>query len=199
MTAEASTARPPGRPRKPECDAAILGATLELLADAGLSGTTIEAVAASAGVGKATIYRRWPNKEALIVDAIDSISVPLPPADSGDLRTDIVALVGAVGRKSGSASDRMLPRILCVANASPELLRRYREGFIEPRRARFREVLRAAVGRGELRGDIDIERAVDLFVGPIVYRRLLTDTVGPLPPEALETFVDDILNGLAPR
>ena len=79
-TSERCAARPPGRPRSERAEKAIIGATLDLLIEeAGVVGVTIEAVAARAGVGKSTIYRRWANKEALIVDALATLKEPVPP------------------------------------------------------------------------------------------------------------------------
>lgn len=192
--------RAPGRPRSPECEAAILDATLDLLAEAGLAGTTVEAVAALAGVGKATVYRRWPSKEAMVVDAIASVALSMPQPDSGDLRRDLVAMLDVIGKKSARGlSDRIMPRLFGEAVSNPELVRRYRERFIEPRRERFRRVLRGAIEAGELRADVDLERAVDLLVGPVIYRKLTMGGGGPLSRRALYGLVDDVLLGLAPR
>lgn len=189
--------RAPGRPRDPERDAAILAASLDLLAERGVAGTTVEAVAARAGVGKATVYRRWASREALIVDAVASVTAPLPVPDLGSVRADLLQMLSAVGRRKPDSTERLLPRLLGEGGRNPELLRNLREHVIEPRRARFREVLQRGVARAELRADLDLELAVDLLVAPVLYRRMIDGISGELPPAALAGLVDVVLSGIS--
>src|SRR5437764_14075432 len=96
QTSDQLAARPPGRPRSERADKAIVDATLDLLAEeGGVTGVSIEAVAARAGVGKTTIYRRWPNKEALIIDALAALKEPFPVPRGDSARDDLVALAHA--------------------------------------------------------------------------------------------------------
>src|SRR5438552_17303325 len=91
------TGRAPGRPRSERAEKAIIDATLDLLVEeAGVAGLSIEAIAGRAGVGKTTIYRRWPNKEALIIDALASLKRPLPPVPGRSVREDLVVMARAV-------------------------------------------------------------------------------------------------------
>ncbi len=157
----------PGRPRSARADEAILGAVLQLLAD----GTTaealsIEAVAAEAGVGKATIYRRWPNKDALLVDAIASLKGPMPEIDGESVRDDLIALLRPVGRRSTTAAN-VLPCIMSEMYRSPALRQCYQK-VMEPRREQIREVLRRGMAGGELRPDIDLDVTMAMLVGPMV-------------------------------
>lgn len=186
-------ARPVGRPRDPSCDTKIIQATLALLADDGYDGVTMEAVAARAGVGKATLYRRYPGKEALVVDALATLTDTVPRVASGGLRDDLVALVASTVRVTSSPAGRLLPRLVSAAVDNPGLLERYRQQVITPRRRRFAEVLLAGIGAGDLRADLDVEQTIDLLVGPVLYRSLLRPEEPPLPaPEV----VDAVLAGI---
>src|SRR5690349_6380219 len=131
----------PGRPRSAQADEAILDAVLELLSGGhSVAAISIEAVAAKAGVGKATIYRRWPNKEALIIDAVASMKGPLPVPAGESVRDDLVMLVKANrsgrARRYGKATVCLLPEFL-----RDEQLHHMHQAVIEPRREVMRAVL----------------------------------------------------------
>ena len=187
-----------GRPRDPKVDAAILGATLELLAAGGYEALTIEAVAAAAGVGKASVYRRFPGKEQLVVEAVASLIEPLEPPAGSSVRDQLVALLEAVRRKSSSSlAGKIFPRLLGAAADSPALMARYREQVLDPRRRRFLDVLARGVDQGLVRADVDLDHAVDLLVGPMAYRNLIR-TDPPPGPELAARIVDDVLVALGP-
>ena len=133
-----------GRPRSIEADAAILDATLELIDETGLTGLSVESVAARAGVGKATIYRRWPSKEALVASALGRCAEEMPVVEPiGSLRDKLVAFVEQIRCKTPEThSGRIMPRMLSHASRSPELFRIYFDQVISPRRARVRQILR---------------------------------------------------------
>jgi AcrR family transcriptional regulator len=198
VTARTDDAPRTGRPRNPDLDVALVQATLDLLAEGGLSAVTMEAVAARAGVGKATLYRRWPAKEQLVVDALATLSETVDLPDGAGVRDSLVALVAAVQRRRDSLAGRIFPRLVGQAEDNPELIRRYREQVLEPRRARVRDVLRRGVEEGLLRPDLDLDHAYDLLVGPVAYRSLLR-TDPPVGPDFPARVVDDVLAGLAPR
>lgn len=188
-----------GRPRDPKLDAAITDATLRLLADCGYTALTMEAVAASAGVGKATLYRRFPGKEQLVVEAVATLGEPPERVSGAGVRDELVALLESIRRKSDSSlAGKIFPRLLSAGADNPELMRRYREQVLDPRRARFVAVLQRAVGEGMLRPDVELEYAVDLLVGPMVYRNLIRKDPRP-GPELATRIVDDILVALGPR
>ncbi len=185
--------RPAGRPRDPSCDTKIIQATLALLADDGYDGVTMEAVAARAGVGKATLYRRYAGKESLVVDALATVTDTVARVARGGLRDDLVALVASTVRTTSSPAGRLLPRLVSAAVDNPSLLERYRQQVITPRRQRFAEVLLAGIRSGELRADLDVEHTIDLLVGPVLYRSLLRPEV---PPLSATTAVDAVLAGI---
>src|SRR4051794_12945167 len=163
----------PGRPRDPRADVAILQAVLDLAADEGLGAITVDAVAQRAGVGKATIYRRWTSKEAMLLDAWQAIVEPIDVPDTGSLRGDLAVLLGRyTTSKAERLVGRTLPQLIAAARVMPELQRTLSE-FSHERREPFRVVLRHAAERGELRTDIDFETLHDLITGPPTVRLMV--------------------------
>ncbi|MCF2532816.1 TetR/AcrR family transcriptional regulator [Yinghuangia soli] len=190
-------ARPRGRPRSAAVERAILDATLRLIADEGSVGAlSIEAVAQAAGVGKATIYRRWPNKEALVIAAVEAAEHPIPELPGKSARDDLVLLLTAlrtnlVDQRAGG----LVSIVLTEVKRHPELWRRYHDVVIERRREAMREILRRGVASGELRDDLPIEVMKDLFSAPLLVRKMVHDT--ELPEGLPEQIVDAVLRGVA--
>ena len=167
-------ARPIGRPRSAEVDAAIVAATLELLREEGFQGLSVEAVRVRAGVGKATIYRRFPDKTTLVRAAIEAIDAHLELPDTGSVRGDLEAvwrMAYAIAVDARAAT--FVPRLLAESAADPDLHGEFRDAFIEPRRLAIRTILRRGVERGELDDDLDLELTIDLLAGPVIYRLLI--------------------------
>lgn len=192
-------ARRAGRPRDPEVDSAILSATLQLLAESGYEALSIEAVAALAGVGKASVYRRHAGKEELVVEAVASLTEPPEAVEGASVRDELVTLLEAVRRKSDSSlAGKIFPRLLGAAADNPELMARYRVQVLDPRRRRFLGVLTRGVEEGLIRPDVDLQHAADLIVGPMAYRNLIR-TDPPPGPELAGRIVDDVLLALAPQ
>ena len=162
------------RPRSAESHAAILQAALELVVEGGLRGTTIEGIAARAGVGKATIYRRWRTKEELFMEALRGVAFPLPDPDTGSLRGDVESIITFTLEHATRKAALLMPRLMVEAADDPELFAVMQEVLIDPRRTLLRTVLRRAVERGEMREDIDPEVAIDLLIGPYIYAVLAT-------------------------
>ena len=158
---------------------------------------TIDAIADRAGASKATIYRWWPGKGAVLLEAFLSVvEADLAFPDSGTLREDLVTQVTTLAHVLGQTSlGQMAVALLGEAQHDTQLAAAFRSGWLEPRRAVGREVLIRAVERGELRVDLDLEVALDGLYGP-VYLRLLFGH-GPLDRPAIETLVDQVLQGIA--
>ena len=193
-----SPRRTPGRPRSEASHQAIIQATLELLVEAGYGALTMEAVRTRAGVGKATIYRRWGSKEELVRDAIVFLHDEFDTPDTGSLQGDYEALAAVVRASASRGGATLMPRLLGEAVNDPELFAIFRANLVEPRRAALRAVLARAVARGEIRADVDLELVLDLFAGPAVYRLLITG--GDMSQMfAVEDQMDALMNGLAPR
>lgn len=194
-------ARRPGRPRSAEAERAILDATLELLAEQGLEGVTMEAAAARAGVSKATIYRRWRSRLEMIEAAFQSIDREVRIVETGSVRGDLVTIIGEFGR----ATARTLPppalaQMIAVTLATPELRQLFLRHVFEVRRAAMIAALRRGQERGEIRTDIDLNLAFAMIIGPIVLSGLLQQPLHPLAMLELPLrLVDAVLAGLTPR
>jgi AcrR family transcriptional regulator len=190
--------RKPGRPRSEQAEQAIIKAALELFAEKGPDGLCVEAVAARAGVGKATVYRRWKNKEDLLLAALGSLKSPLPDPDSGSARDDLVALVTVMAQDAvDPARQRQYTLLLGEGAKYPKLMARYAETVIEPRRDVIRSVLRRGIESGQLRADLDIEIILLTLTGAAMSRGRYE--IVPHDGEFAERVVDSLLLGLAPR
>jgi AcrR family transcriptional regulator len=188
-----------GRPRSQEADRAILGAALDLLASRGLAAMSIEEVAARAGVGKSTIYRRWPSKGLLALDAFVAVFAeeqPLP--DTGTLRGDLIAALTLWVRAVTQTSiGSMLTGLIAEAQHDADLRAAWRERVIEPLRSQHRIMLDRAIARGEIPAAVDQEVVLDLFFGAAQHRLLLGHL--PLTDEFIGEVVDVILDGIRAR
>jgi AcrR family transcriptional regulator len=183
---------------------AILEAAAELLLDRGLSAVSMDAVAERAGVSKATIYRWWPTKETLALDALFNEWAAAAPAtrDTGSLRGDLLALMRPWARLASSRPyGRVIAGLITEAQTDPEFAAEYRSRFVEPRRAQAREVFRRSIERGEIKADAKIEVALDMLYGPL-YHRLLHGHA-PLSDrfvrDVVNTVVDGLTGGAGPR
>lgn len=158
-----------GRPRDPSADRAIMSATLQMLGEVGYSALSIEGVASRAGVGKTTIYRRYPSKSAMVVAAVGSLTdIPRSP-DTGDTRRDILELLTTVWlRLVRGPGLTLLGTFMVEANRNRELFDEFRRSVIEPRREPIRATLERGQATGQVRRDVDLEVATDLLVGPLL-------------------------------
>ncbi|MER7890282.1 TetR/AcrR family transcriptional regulator [Micromonospora sp. NPDC094482] len=173
MTSTADAPRSPGRPRSVRADEAIIEATLDLLAEGStIEALSIEAIAARAGVGKATIYRRWAGKDALLLDALRRLKGILPQPAGHSVRDDLVLLVGAIGKNVDPRASKIMPCLVPEVNRSPDHFRLY-QNIIAPRRQLMREVLRRGIAEGVLRPDLDLEVTMALLTGPMLIQRVL--------------------------
>jgi AcrR family transcriptional regulator len=193
-----------GRPRSEKARTAILDAATELLLEQGLETVSMDEVAERAGVSKATIYRWWPTKETLALDALFHEWAAVRPAarDTGSLRGDLLSLLRPwVGLVDKRPYGRVISALITEAQTDPAFGEQYRERFVEPRRAQARPILTRAIERGELPAGTDVELALDLLYGPL-YHRLL-HCHAPLNERFLRDLVDTVLAGLglahAPR
>ncbi|TDE00091.1 TetR/AcrR family transcriptional regulator [Jiangella asiatica] len=199
MTEIARVERRSGRPRSEDADRAIIEATLDLLAESGIAGTSIEGIAARAGVGKTTIYRRWRGLESLICDAMLTLKGPLPTLSGASLRDDLLSIAEAAARSRESARNRKVYACF-VGEMSryPALDAQYRETVIAPRRELTRGALRRAIERGELRDDLDLEVMSEIVTAPTLHWMLHHPDQTP-SRELLEQLLDGVLGGLRPR
>ncbi len=198
MTAETAP-RAPGRPRSERADEAIVDAAIGLLVEEGFDRLSMDAVAARAGVGKATIYRRWPSKEALVIEAVARRTDPFADTEvpGGTTRERLTAVLEAMVATAGTELGRLLPCMVGATVSNPPLAQHYREQVLTPRRARIAAILRAGVAAGEVRDGVDVDLAIDLVVGPLLYRIVFSGDE-PVAPAHAAALVDAVLGGLAP-
>lgn len=187
----------PGRPRSARAHAAILDAAVSLFIEGGSEEMSVEAVALKAGVGKATIYRRWPSKAELLIEAIEHVFAEPPTPDTGSVRDDLV-LIGRdlhmlmTSRLTGG----VFPPMAAEVARGSRLGRLYGERVIGPRRAILEQALRRGIDRGELSGEFDLELAIDLLVGAFLLRRL-THRLKRSDSELPDRAVDIVLTGVS--
>jgi AcrR family transcriptional regulator len=194
----AAPPRPPGRPRNPLADKAIQDAAIDLFVEQGFEAMSMEGVAARAGVGKTTIYRRWDSKEELIMEAVTCHFTSIEDPDRGSLREDLAHLLTTFQQTAVSTPiGRVFPRVVAEVADGSALGRLYSRRVIEPRRQMLRSIFRRGIRRGELPAGTDIELGIELIIGPLMLRRLF----GKIPARGLqalsERHVDVVIAGLA--
>lgn len=181
-------ARRPGRPRSEELDLAIEAAALDLLVEQGYAGLSIEGVAARAGVGKATIYRRWETKLDLVLDAVvHRCQEHVVSPDTGSLRTDLAELFGA-GLAKYRRDGAVMEAFVAEQSRHPELARAWRTMYLDERRAAMRDILDRAVARGELSPDNDLELLTD--VGPALFWHRFAVIGAPLDDDLPDRIIE---------
>jgi AcrR family transcriptional regulator len=190
---------PRGRPRSEAVERSIIEGAIKLLEDGvPLAEISIERLARTAGVGKATIYRRWSGKEELFVDVMRATEPPDTELPGTSMRDDLIALLEPLRQRGlASRSSALLHNVYAQIKSSPKIWAAYQAIVIEPRRLTTFEVLRRGQRDGELRDDVDIEVINDLFVGPMLVRAVMRPDA-ELPENLAEQIVDTVLAGLRP-
>ena len=201
---DSELSRKAGRPRSQEAHRAILDATLILLAEIGFQALSMEQVAARARTGKTTVYRRWPSKEALVTDAIRSLQAEMPVIDSGNLRVDLLLMYRAAfqGLEANPLIKPLYLRLFSEWSAGSAVFQVFLTQLISPRFQQFTQMVEKAQCRGYIRQDISPGTAVDLLVGPVLFRWLATNTLTqsstvPDFDTYLEQLADLVLQSLA--
>jgi AcrR family transcriptional regulator len=185
-----------GRPRSEEAHQAILDATLALLSEVGFSALTVEGVASRAGVGKATIYRRWPSKLPLVVDAFGQLPA-FEDADTGSLEGDLKAMLRQyLENFLATPLATVYPSLAAERSHNPEL-GQLMDPLLKGRRRPLDAAFRRAQDRGELASGVDIEMASDLIVGPIAVRLFFRGTT--IHPDMVDGMVELALRGVRSR
>ena len=190
--------RGPGRPRSEEARRAILETTLELLQKTGFNDLSIESVAAHAEVGKATVYRWWPNKAALVMEAfVLAVESELKYASTGSAEAVIRDQMRRWTKVFRSPLGKVISAVIGAGQSEPEMLEAFRHYYVQPRRVEARKLLREAMLNGEIRSDIDPDTILDLLYGPLYLRLLLHHA--ELTPELADLVFDIVMPGLKPH
>jgi AcrR family transcriptional regulator len=197
--------RKPGRPRSAQAQKAIIDATLELLAEEGFQGLSIEAIAARAGVGKTTIYRRWSSKDELVIDAISEVQVNLSMVETGNFRNDLMALFKTAyqGMTANPFLGRLVGKIIGEYQNNPEIFQVFLKQLIIPRFQHFYYMVEQAKAREEIRKDIDPALVMDLVAGSLYFHWIVTRYVAPSsstsPDEWVEQMIDAVMHGVGTK
>ena len=184
-----------GRKRDHSRDPEILDAALEVLAEEGYDGMTIDMVAARARAGKATLYRRWPSKAELVLDAVacmkkaDLELEALP--DTGTLRGDLIAMIKAPSLRDAAKKLQIMAGVVSMLSRAPELAEAAREAIVEPRVAANRFLMNRAVERGEISREHDIDTVALVSPSMVAYRVLMTGE--PVTREFLISLIDGVV------
>jgi len=186
-TALAHDKRSSGRPRCLVARQSILDATVRLLESTPLQNLAIECIARAAGVGKATIYRWWPNKAAIVIDAFFEQVVPKTTFERTPTAAEAIERQAArMARILSGPQGRIVAQIIAEGQSDPAVLEHFRSVFLRNRRGAARAIIQAGMDSGEFRKDIDIELIIDLIYGPMWYRLMVGHQ--PLNREFAETF-----------
>jgi AcrR family transcriptional regulator len=201
--------RKPGRPRSAQAHKAIIDATLELLAEEGFQGLSIEAVAARAGVGKTTIYRRWSSKDELVMDAIREVQIDIPVVDTGNFRNDLAALLktayqGFIAHPYPYPFlGKLMLKFIGEYQTNPEIFQGALTQLIVPRLQRFVHMVEQAQAREEIRKDIDPALVIELVSGSLYFHWIVTRNLVPTSPtsavEWVEQLIDAIMQGIGTK
>ena len=183
-----------GRPRRADADGAILGATAELVLGVGYGSLRVDDVAARAGVAKSTIYRRWPSKAALVAAAVEELylgRVAVP--DTGALRSDLEALLSNSYQLLTAGPGRLFEILIRESGQRPELTEVVAT-TMHARRRLYHQVFNRAIARGEIRPETDVALTIDLLLGPLWVRLLVTGD--PIDRDAIGRTIDTVLHGV---
>lgn len=184
-----------GRKRDHSRDPEILAAALDVLAETGYEGMTVDMVATRAKAGKATLYRRWPSKAELVLDAVACMKRdmldPENLPDTGTLRGDLVALIRPPSIAEGERKLQIVAGLISMSSRSPELAAAVRAAFVEPRAAANRIILQRAIDRGEIPASVDVATMSMLVPSMASYRLLLEH--GVVDRDYLVGVIDGIL------
>ncbi len=198
MTSERPRTAPPiGRPRSERARLAILEAAADLLVDGGLAAATIEAIAARAGVSKVTIYRWWPSRGAVAIDAyLHRYRETYSFVDSGDVAVDLITQMNLLIDAFRGRAGEVMAELIGQAQADPTLAETLRTGWLQPRREVTAAMLQLAVERGQIGSGVDLPTLMDQLYGPLYWRLMM----GHLPLDAsfAETLVHNVLDGVRP-
>jgi AcrR family transcriptional regulator len=164
-----------GRPRSEETKKAILTASYELSLEKGFHVVTVEGIAERAGVSKATIYKWWPNKSAVVLDGFFAVTEStLQVPDTGSVREDLFIQLNNLASFITSSRGKIIKELIAEGQFDANVAEEYRSRYFNPRRLISRHILERGIQRKELKKDLDIELSIDLIFAPLFYRILIT-------------------------
>jgi AcrR family transcriptional regulator len=194
---EPSVGPRPGRPRSEKTRLAILEAAADILLESGFSATTIESIAARAGVSKVTIYKWWPSRGAVAIDAyFHRYRETIAFSDSGDVVADLTGQILVLVKAFRGRAGDVMAELLGHAQSDPALAEMWRERWLQPRRDATTVVLRRGIDRGQIRSDVDLALVMDELYGPVYYRLLARHA--PMDDAFARKVVANTFRGIRP-
>ncbi len=188
------------RPRFPETSDAILRAALELGEELGFEGLTVEAIAARSGIAKTTIYRRWPNVGAIVMDAfLAEVTRLAPIQERATARESFTASMRLLAKAYRGRLGKILRSLVGRAQIDLDLREAVRKRWVEPRRKIAREIVRKGIERGEFRGDLSADVVLDVLYGPLYHCMFVPYEGGTLSDTYIDALIDAVFNGLVRR
>ena len=185
-----------GRPRSEETKKAILTASYELLLENGFNAVTVEGIAERAGVSKATIYKWWSNKAAVVLDGFFAATESmLQVPDTGSTREDLFLQVNSLAAFITSSKGKVITQLIAEGQFDKNIAEEYRIRYFNPRRLISRNIIERGIQRGELKKDIDVELSIDLIFAPLFYRLLITG--GTVDSAYVKSLISCALMGLS--
>jgi AcrR family transcriptional regulator len=185
------------RPRSARAHDSVLHAALQLFSERGIDATSMDAIAETSGVSKATIYKHWPDKEALCLEVMSHVHCAEPealPVDSGDLRADLLAILSQrPSERFAEWKAKLMPHMMAHAARNPAFAKTWQSRFFEPPRVELRRVLERAIERGDLPASLNMDLALSLLLGPMLYTNLLKRMNKDVPGAMLEQVVEAFL------
>jgi AcrR family transcriptional regulator len=184
-----------GRPRSEKIEKAILSAAYKLLMETGFQSVTVESIAKEAGVSKATIYKWWPNKAAVVVDSfLAAAQERIPMPNTGSVEKDLLLQLGNLSDFLETDKGRVITELIAQGQFDSDVANAYRTRYFAPRRLAAREILQRGIERGELKKDLDMELSIDLIFAPLFYRMLVTGA--EIYPDFIKSVVSCVLTGI---
>ncbi|BFT73994.1 TetR/AcrR family transcriptional regulator [Paenibacillus sp. P36] len=184
-----------GRPRDVKLQHVILTVAYELLLEGGFEEVTIDKIAEKAGVSKATIYKWWPNKAAVVAEGFfEAAASRLPVPDTGSVLKEITQHAVNLSLFMESKEGRVISELIGQGQMDSALIQVFREYYVKPRRSESAMILRRGIDRDELGKELDVESSIDLIYGPLFYRLLVSGE--PLTEDTVKRMIYTVFNGL---
>ena len=191
------------RTRSDSAHRKVLEAVLELVAEYGIEGTSMDAVAGRSGVSKATIYKHWADKDALLLEMLAVMNglTDRPPFDSGNVRSDMEDVLSYRPPENSEMRERIMPHFVAYSARNVNFGLTWRSTIMEPPRKELRRLLRAGIAKGELTSTLDEDVTLALLLGPMMYWYIFLRRTDDAPKDLARAVVDSFWRayGLAPR
>ena len=190
------------RPRSARAHDEVLNAALQLFSERGIDATSMDAIAETSGVSKATIYKHWPDKDALCLEVLGrcGADITVRDVDAGDLRSDLLAILShRPSERQAEVRIRLMPHLMAYAARNPAFAKAWQSRFFDPARTELKRAFARAIDRGELPRTLNGDLAIALLLGPMLYGNLRRRINEPVPENLVELVVDSFLESQRDR